>query len=790
MKRPLVGLALVYAAGIAAGSWVACPPAVALGCAAGLLLLFLCWQRLPVLLLLVFSSGFLSYREAAALRSPRDVASLIQRDQSAELRGVVVSEPQLRGNGRSQYKLRLLALRRVGQWETAEGLLWVTGPATVRYGDQIECHVALRRPEPARNPGGFDLRNWLARQRIAFTAFIADDDPVVVLARDCGNPLTAISLRLQRHFEQALCRGFEDEPELAGVLTGMVIGARADIPPDTYADFQRTGVFHVFAVSGLHVGLVMAIVMTLLRALQVPSRWSGVVAIPILVLYVWATGAHPGAVRALVMACVWLLGWMSVRPADGLNNLAAAALVRLGWDPLELFDGGFQLSFTVVTAILVLAPRIQHVLQQWLAWDPFLPRRLLPRWGALLEKPKVWFIQLLSCSVASWIGLVPLLAIYFHLFTPISIVANLWVVPLMTGVTALGFASALTHAVWPWLAETFNNANFLLLSVMTAGVNWLGRLPGSHFYVQTLPLWLTAAYYALGALALARSISWRWRRWTVGLGAPVAVGVALVTAQPEEFAELTVLDIPDGVAAFVNLPGERDDFLIDGGGEHALLPFLRAQGVDRLGSVVLTCKAKNHVSGLSNVVQEVPVRGMVMSDMPSRSLPYQRWRDQVNTRQIPVRTVHEGATWKVQALKLTALNPPGDSRSRRADDNSLVLLLEYGPTRLLWMSDAGATVERRLASSGRSLRCPILIKACHNAEPSGTEEFLDAVQPEVVVQIANRWPLSRNPDAALRERVERRGARWFCTEQHGAISIRLTPDGYWIRTCLEAAEPP
>ncbi|MBM3858506.1 MAG: DNA internalization-related competence protein ComEC/Rec2, partial [Verrucomicrobia bacterium] len=773
-----------------AGSLLPCPPALALGCAAAMLLLFLFWQRVPVLLALVFCAGSLSYRETVALRSPYDVARLVSGAQSAGVRGVIVSAPQSRDGERAHFTLRLSALRLAEEWEPAKGLLWMSGPAALRYGDEIESVAALRAPEPARNPGGFDQRGWLAREGISFTASIATNDPCAVLARDCGNALTALSLRLRARFERALRCGLETEPEMAGVLAGMVIGERAGIPADTYADFQRTGVFHVFAVSGLHVGLIAALVLTLLRAAQVPTRWSGAPAIPLLVLYVWATGAHPGAVRAFAMAGVWLMGRMLLRPADGLNNLAAAALILLVWEPLELFDGGFHLSFVVVAAILVLAPRIQERLQQWFAWDPLLPRRLAPRWQAFLEKPKLWFLQLLSCSIAAWIGLVPLLATYFHLFTPSSIVANLLVVPLLTGVTALGMTATLAHAVWPWLAATFNNAGFFLLSVMTTGVEWIGRMPGSHLYVQTPPVWLTAAYYALGLLLLARTIPWRWRRWTVGVGAPVAAGVALFTAQPEEFAELTVLDIPDGVAAFVNLPGERDDLLIDGGGERVLLPLLRSQGVDRLGSVVLTAKDKAHVAGLSNIVAEVSLRGIVMTDMPSRSLPYRRWREQANARRVPVRTLHAGAQWQAQQLKFTALSPPGDSRATRADDNSLVLLIEYGPTRLLWMSDAGATIERRLAASGMDLRCPILIKASHNKEPSGTEELLDAVRPELVVQIANRWPVQRNPDPALRERVEQRGARWLCTEDTGAVTLRLTSRGYWVRTCREAAGTP
>jgi competence protein ComEC len=783
MKRPLVGLAIVYAAGIWAGSLVACPLTVALGCAVVLFLLFLFWRRAPVLLALVFCVGFLACREAVSLRSPRDVRRLIERNQSAGLRGVVVSEPQVNDSGRARFVLRLSSVRRVLEWETAEGHVWVTGPTTLRYGDEIVCVAAVRAPEPVNNPGAFDWREWLQQRHIAFTANVGSDDLCSVLARNRGNPLTAMALRLRARFECALRCGLENEPEIAGALTAMVIGERAEIPPDTYNYFQRTGVFHVFAINGLHVGLVTAMVLLLLRAVHVPSRWAGGIAIPFLILYVWATGAHPGAVRALVMASVWLVGRMILRPADGLNNLAAAALILLVWEPLELFDGGFLLSFTVVTSIVVLTARIEARLLLLGRVDPFLPHRLVPRWRMMVDAARRMLVRLLSCSIAAWIGLVPLLATYFHLFTPSSIVANLLVIPLLMCVIATGLAATLAHAVWPWFAVTLNNASFALVSVMTWGVEWISRVPGSHLYVQAPPAWLTAVYYVFGVVLIARRIPWRWRCWSVGIGAPVVAGAVLFMAQPEESIEITALDLTDGIAIFVNLPGEQDDFLIDGGGEKILLPFLRSRGVDRLGSVIVTCKDRGHIAGLEEIITQMPVREVVVSGIPSRSQPYQDWRGRVNARLIPVRNVHAGTSWNVQQLKITALNPPSDSRSSRADDNALVMLLEYGPTRILWTSNIGESIERRLVQSGVDLHCPILIKANHTREPSGTDELLDAVKPELVVHLVNSWPVFRRSDPELAQRVKQHGARYVRSDEAGAITIHLTSHGYWFLPC-------
>ena len=131
-----------------------------------------------------------------------------------------------------------------------------TRAAPLRYGDLIQFSGVLRVPETVRNPGAFDWRGWLEQRGIHFTATIRKDDALDVAAHGQGNPVIAASLRLSRYLERSLRLGLEDEPKLAGALAGMVIGERSEIPTETYKDFQRTGVFHVFAINGLHVGLV------------------------------------------------------------------------------------------------------------------------------------------------------------------------------------------------------------------------------------------------------------------------------------------------------------------------------------------------------------------------------------------------------------------------------------------------------------------------------------------------------------------------------------------------------
>ncbi len=810
MKRPLTGLVVVYASGIWLGSVVHWPvPALGWIVGSCLVAFFtLCRSRYSLAALLVtgLASGMLAYRWSTTNLSPNYVAHLLDhRDQNIALRGIIVSDPGYRQaegadaeptGDRHSFKLELEALNTHGLWQVATGRVLVFISVTreqdpLHYGDRIECTAILRVPPPARNPGTFDWSRWLERQNIQFTATIRKGDLCTILNVARGHPLIALSLRLRERFERALHYGLEGEPQLAGVLAGMIIGERTEIPPQTYADFQRTGVFHIFSVSGLNVTLVAVVVMVLMRLARVPSRWRGLLAIPLLVLYVFATGSRPGAMRALVMAGVVLVGWAVVRPSDILNSLAAAALVILVYDPMQLFDGGFILSFVAVVSLILLTPPIERRLGGWCAPDPLVPRPLAGNWW---RPSAFWLVRAVSGSIAAWLGMLPLMALYFNLFSPVSILANVAVIPLLGLITALGMLAMPAYAVWPWLALTFNNANLFLLSMMIRAVEWLSHIPWGHQFVQSPPLWVVAMYYALLALVLNRTLTRRHKRLALTVGLSLFGAAILFIAWPEDVVEITALDLHDGMAVFVNAPGEQHDWLLDGGGdwsgERVVVPYLRAQGVDRLDAIVLTRGDKAHAAGLCDVAKCIPISQAAHGGTGSRSTFFWDWLELVRKRHLRIAALREGDDWMAgRGVQVRVLNPPRESSYDRSDDNAVVLLLEFGPTRLLLTSDTGETVERRLLTSHADVRAHVIIKGRHAIESSCTDDFLDAVRPTAVIQCVSPRPSDRYLQPDVRDRLRQRGVPYYRTDETGAVTIRLTRRGCTLRTCFAAAAP-
>jgi competence protein ComEC len=808
MKRPMTGLAIMFAAGIFAGSLGAWPLSSLYLLAAVVLGVFLLLYRrgysLMPLLAFVFVAGMLAYRHATANLPPHHLARLLPAcDQNATVRGMIVSDPgrqeEADDTDRVSFRLAVEAVQRAGAWQPATGRVYAfasqTRPADrLRYGDRIECTLLLRVPAAARNPGVFDWRRWLNRQGIYFTATIRPTDECRVLARDRGHRLVAVSLRLRERFEQALRRGLENEPKLAGVLAGMVIGARSEIPPDTYATFQHTGVFHVFAISGLHVGFVTAVVLVGLRLARLPRRWTALAGIPLLVLYVFATGARPGAIRALV------IGGMLVRPTDLLNTLATAALVILVWQPTQLFDAGFQMSFGAAASLVLLLPgsalwRLAVATadenRPKLTWyeqlfnpDPFLPEQLVPAWRKSVKKAGCWLGRLVSASLAAWIGLLPLLAVYFNLFTPISVLANVWVIPLLAAIIPVGMIAMVADAAWPWLTLTLNNANYFLLGTMMRGVEWLGTVPWGHWFVRTPPGWWVAAFYAAGLLWLKTG-----RRWWPAVAAPLLSVAMLWPDGPRDCVDLTVLDSNQGTVVFLDLPGECHDALIDGGtlwnAESQLVPFLRSRGVDRLAAVFVTRGDKAHVEGVSAVARQIPVGRAVHSGHPTRSKFYDLWLREMKALGVPVETARAGQVVALSdTVRLRVLHPGALPLSGRGEDNTAVLVLETGPHRVLLAGDASEAALRHLLENGTDLRAPVVVKGEHTRDLDSLLALADAAQPNVVIQAVSSWPSRRYPRHEWGDRLRERGVQYYRTDEAGAVTIRLAGNQLTVQPWL------
>lgn len=801
MRHPLLPVALALAGGILTGRLLPAVSLAALFAVAGLLLLLAVVQarwRALLLIPLFLLAGWINVTRQTTTLSPHDLR-LVGLDEPvlATLRGTLASEPELRRNDRrdgtttwrTSVVLEVSQLSRWDDWQPAVGRVAVSLPEILpegfHAGSRVEIYGILRQPSGAVVAGLFDWAAFLRNKGIWFELVTRDLRDWRTL--DENGAQASLARRFAAWARHSLARGLPAEDDRLRLLWAMALGWRTALTDEVAEPFMRSGTMHLFAISGLHIALVAGMMVALLRVLRVPRAACVFIVVPGLWFYAAATGWQPSAVRATIMMTGVVGGWSLKRPGDLLNSLCGAALVILFWDPLQLFQAGFQLSFFVVLSLALLMPLFEQLRERLLQTDPWLPPELLTRMQRVKHAVARPVLGSFTVSLAAWLGSLPLIAHYFNLVTPVSLVANVVMVPLGALAVMSCLGSLATSAWLPAAAVLFNHAAWLWMDLMVKLGEWAATWPGAFHYVVAPAGWQIALYYlALVACVAGRLWQKGRRRWLGLCGMALLLAWAGPAWARRDLTEITILPMNGGSAIWVDAPGRRDDLLIDCGNESGVewltLPLLRSRGVNTLPRLVLTHGDVRHTGGVGLLAEALPVREVVVSPLVFRSPSY---RDFVTPLREPgsdggpalheVTPGEEVAGWRV-------LFPLPDIRFPRADDNALVLMRGFNGSRVLLLSDLGEKGQAALVESAEEdLEAWFVVAGLPADEDPLMPLLLEQVRPRCVVVTDADWPESLHAGPELRERLEAAGAAVFSTSDDGAVTLRFRRKGWEIK---------
>ena len=644
-----------------------------------------------------------------------------------EVQGVVVSESKLSPSGTSTLLVRVEKMT-----DSLDMATSIILPVEIRvrwsgespcYGDLVSFRGVPEDPPSPRNPGGFDYPLWLQRHGI-YTQFIIDpSDSGKILSHGHGNPIMAWALASRHRMETILGTDLEGAPMELSAIKGITLGITENSPEGFTEDFRFTGTMHLFAVSGLHVGMLAVMIWFVLKAFRIPRLWAVALIIPLLFFYVTVTGLKSGSIRSASMISILLLGAILYRRAPSINTLAAAALIQLAIDPNAFFSAGWQFSYSVVFAILVVAPMLETPIAALYAPDPFIPKSLLTAWENW--RFSIWkhLAALMAVSTAAWIGsLIPTIA-YFHLVSLSAIWANLLTVPLAFAVLAHGALALLTGCFSLWVAGAFNNANWLVTKMLLIVVQTSALMPGGHWFV----------------------------------GSP---------AKPHPV--ITLLDLGGGACAVVQSGahfalvnvGRKRDAVRD------ILPYLETRGANSIENILITKPDAAHLGGVPQVAKEFPVGALqILSE---------------NTRSAVAKVVMRSFATKVVKLQQGApfaLLPEVSGEVMFQNNATSVLLLHSGKIRILFLSKlTPQSSQQLLAELPREvLHAEVLVLPLGGSEILSTLSVIHQVRPKVLVSPVD--PLNRNgvPSPEWNQLLAREGVRLMRQDETGAVTIDCDP---------------
>lgn len=794
MKRPLWPVALLYAGGILAAEFVAAPLWPVVGISLGLAVAALVWARYRAVMLypLLLLAGFTNSNLQTAVLSPTDLRTVLGTEPHLlTIRGELLETPTIRVYQPDQQpSWRTLARMEVRSvclakrdWQPGSGRIAITtaGLLTNYFsGQSVEVTGVAALPRLAVAEGTFDYRRYLKQQGIYYQLRAESETDWQVLRSPPALPLAD---RFSAWARRALALGLPTEDESLLLEWALALGWKTALTEQACEPFVRAATYHIFAVDGLRMAIIFGIFYSVLRALNLPRPLCGTVLVPVIWFYVALTGWPASAIRASVMLTIIIAGWVLKRPSNPANSLLAAALIILVWEPQQLFQAGFQLSFFVVLCLILTIPWLLELLKRATAPDPMLPEQLRARLPPLLGVPARYTGDLLVTSFAAWIGSLPLVACYFNIVTPISTPANVVAVPLCVLVLISNLISLLLAAWFPSAAELFNHAGWFGMECIRVSSEWFAKWPAAYWYTSA-PSWFTTCLYY--ALLLGFATGWIFRpalRACKLAGFSAAILVWCWTYWSHlATTKLTILPINGGTSVYADSPGLKQDLLIDAGPSNAVQfitkPFLRAQGVNQLPALLLTHGDVHHVGGAEPLLELFSVPHIYTSPVRFRSASYRRMLarlDEIPGLLEPVRRNDLVGNW-------TVLHPDSKDNFAKADDGAIVLTAELGGTRVLLLSDLGRAGQDSLLARNPDLHADIVVAGLPATGEPLCEALIEAVHPRLIIISDSDFPVTERAGPKLCARLDRSRLPIIYTHDTGAATLRFRNGGWELRT--------
>lgn len=672
-----------------------------------------------------------------------------QLHKTMALRGTVISTGS---NQRGPYLIKTSSVEtRTGPsriFATSGMIVELTTPFPYRtqlqYGDIIEATGALQLIKAMRNPHEFDRKEWMYRQGAVLS--MTPHAPIMIDGVSLLHRPVRSLTSWRQFLRQSMTSGLNPDSRASQLIRAVVLGER---PPKTSSmvdDFRKSGTLHVFAVSGLHVGMVGTICGCLLWFLRVP-RWMLITGIILaMAAYSGITGLRPPSVRAVIMASVFLTGFLIKRKPSLINSLAVSAIIVCLWDGHQLFTPGFQLSYGVLLALALATTLWIRVLKPMAEIDPFMPRLLLSSWQERVLALRRWLRNSLAVSLAAWMGSAPLIWIYFGIVTPIAVIAGIPLMLMVFMVLALAMLSVSAGAIWKPAGDALNHINALVA---------------------------TSTYH------------------TAALFADVPLGHGYRKPTRPEKGRIIVFDLPNGGGA--NLIDAGGGILLDSGRSDTflrhVLPTLRALRIEPDSLIISHADAK-HSGGMSTCLDHFnPDQAIIpRADLLSKS--YQEFLEKSSISGCQMIIPHTGQMFPIeQDVALEIIHAPADLTGYgRADDSGLVMRLHWHGWKVIFTGDAGFITENSLLASGVDLDADVLIIGRNRDDFTGHEAFYRAVSPRVII--------SSNADFPVHERIPE---HWFSLtrslgimvmdqRQSGAVTLTIKDANLLLTPTLENAK--
>ncbi len=773
-RQPAFWSFIFYLAGIALGRYFLLRlPVLTIG---GLLFISLTsavfvkkYKSLFILFVFLFSGILSIYSQLTILPKNHLIFLNIQKIQSVN--GWIESA-QYRQNNKNRYIFNCSSAIINGKELSVEGKIYVyQGKYKNRfsYGNRLTLTSRLSRPPLPDNPGAFSFRAYLDVNGISFQTSL-QEGKVKLLPGYAGSPVQRLLLEpLRKHIRHTVfC--YIPQPT-AGVVLALLLGERQNLDRNILRQFQKTGIVHVLAISGLHIGFILMIFLLIVGFL--PISYNGRIGLALLFLFFFIalTGFKASAVRAGLMATLYFASRFLERRVPPLNILAVAGLVIILPSPNQALTPGFQFSFAAVGGILFGYPHLKQA--------AFFKR------GS--HRVQRFLVQPFLVSLCAVLATAPLTWWYYGSLQTGAVLINIVLIPFIGGLVALSFLFILLPAGFSFILTGLGQLiHFYFTGISTVNA-WFANRPFIQIQMGKPELWLLISIILLVLLLLHAT------KQSISIAVILSLFLFFFYSTVPSHLQVTFVNVRQGDGAIIRLPNGKT-VVIDGGdrnefmdaGTRYMVPLLRHYGVHHIAYLVGTHPHSDHIGGLLAIMESFPVDTLVLSRYANKTELYRQLLQTAHTHHIPISYKQRGdQLFLGPEFRAYVLHPfgkyihPQTYSGNEVNISSLVIQIRYGRTTFLFTGDLERNAEPELSSYKQFIRSDVLKVGHHGSKTSSSLAFLTQVRPHYSVISVGRHNKFFHPSRTTVARLRCFGARPLRTDHFGALVFQS--DGQTIQ---------
>ncbi|MFQ5685298.1 MAG: DNA internalization-related competence protein ComEC/Rec2 [Candidatus Scalindua sp.] len=667
----------------------------------------------------------------------------------------------------------------------------------LNYGDRVELICKISIPSASRNPEQFDYKNYLKKQkpRIDAVASVLSTNNIKVLSEGNGNCFFTFVYSLKKQLNAVIERHVQEGS--IPLVNSILLGDREKVPVNLMDGFLQTGTIHFLAISGLHVGILVISLHYFLRFFRFNIRYLAIIIILVVFLYAAITGMKSPIIRASIMVAVYYGAFIVNRRWDLTNSIAAALFIILLMNPSDLFNVGFQLSVLAVLGIIYCSNRLENFF-----WKSTL---LVEKLQAKEERNEPLFLFKVYCrktfcvSLGAWIGVMPLIAYYFHIVTPLTVFLNIIIFPLVWLILVGGFIVLILGLLFPMLVTPFSwlvsYSEIMLESLILLFSTYLK----TFFYTST-PSWIWIIFYYLIVIFFILRERLKIKMVYIIIATLIVSNLFLFSGlfgRSQDCLKLTCFDVRHGASFFIQFPGGKN-MLFDTGtksnydvGKFIVVPFLQQKGIKKIDTVVISHEHDDHCNGIPSIVKRFRVDNVFVNKFFLQSGNRVELLKLFKKEKAKTGIVADGLEIKgYDTAKIMVLNPPDRDTLRfngfpienlSINDSSSVLLINYKGYRILLCADIGEMGIETLLSGKDSLDADVIQVPHHGGFCEKTEDLVKRTRPKYAIISGSAKDIS----PSTIENYQKHGVNLFKTHEDGAVTFTIDEDGIKVSKFLD-----